>query len=160
LTVLLSPWSCPRKYFFQLLAHFTSNGQEREKLNEFCTPEGQEELWDYCYKPKRTCFEIIEDFPFVHGKLPADYIFDLFPLISERDYSISGSGPHSLDLCVALVEYKTRMRTPRQGVCSQWIKQLQTGDTVIFKVSPGTFTLPQDPSSPVILIGPGTFTIF
>ena len=31
----------PRRYFFELLAHFTTSDLEKEKLNEFCTPQGQ-----------------------------------------------------------------------------------------------------------------------
>ena len=33
--------SVPRRSFFEMLAHFAEDELEREKLNEFCTPEGQ-----------------------------------------------------------------------------------------------------------------------
>jgi len=31
----------PRRYFFELLSHFTSSELEKEKLQEFCSAEGQ-----------------------------------------------------------------------------------------------------------------------
>ncbi|XP_022803335.1 NADPH-dependent diflavin oxidoreductase 1-like [Stylophora pistillata] len=31
----------PRRYFFELLSHFTSSDLEKEKLLEFCSAEGQ-----------------------------------------------------------------------------------------------------------------------
>lgn len=31
----------PRRYFFELLSHFTNSELEKEKLQEFCSAEGQ-----------------------------------------------------------------------------------------------------------------------
>ena len=31
----------PRRYFFELLSHFTTSDLEKEKLQEFCSAEGQ-----------------------------------------------------------------------------------------------------------------------
>jgi len=31
----------PRRYFWELMAHFTDDELEREKLEEFCTASGQ-----------------------------------------------------------------------------------------------------------------------
>ena len=33
--------SIPRRSFFEMLSHFAEDELEREKLQEFCTPEGQ-----------------------------------------------------------------------------------------------------------------------
>jgi sulfite reductase alpha subunit-like flavoprotein len=33
--------SIPRKSFFELLRHFTDDPMEKEKFEEFCSPEGQ-----------------------------------------------------------------------------------------------------------------------
>ena len=32
--------SVPKRIFFQLLKHFATDEREREKLEEFCSPEG------------------------------------------------------------------------------------------------------------------------
>jgi sulfite reductase alpha subunit-like flavoprotein len=36
--------SIPRRSFFEILAHFADDELEKEKLQEFCTPQGQVEL--------------------------------------------------------------------------------------------------------------------
>ena len=59
LTHYLDFQSVPRRSFFQLLCHFASGSElEQEKLEEFTTPEGQEELFTYCNRPRRTIMEV------------------------------------------------------------------------------------------------------
>lgn len=51
--------SCvPRRSFFQLLSSFSPNELEREKLQEFSSAQGQEELYAYCNRPRRTTLEV------------------------------------------------------------------------------------------------------
>ena len=50
--------SVPRRSFFELLSLFADDEMEREKLEEFCTPEGQEELYSYCNRVKRNITEV------------------------------------------------------------------------------------------------------
>jgi len=51
--------SIPRRSFFELLARFSGTNEiEKEKLIEFTTPEGQEELFSYCNRPRRTILEV------------------------------------------------------------------------------------------------------
>ena len=46
-TKYLDIHAIPRRSFFDLLRHFAINDLEREKLNEFCTPEGQVSIFPY-----------------------------------------------------------------------------------------------------------------
>lgn len=48
----------PRRSFFELLASFSTNELEREKLQEFSSAQGQEELFSYCNRPRRTTLEV------------------------------------------------------------------------------------------------------
>jgi sulfite reductase alpha subunit-like flavoprotein len=48
----------PRRYFWELLAHFTESALERDKFREFLTPQGQDELYDYCHRPRRNITEV------------------------------------------------------------------------------------------------------
>lgn len=48
----------PRRSFFELLATFASNELEREKLAEFSSSQGQDELYAYCNRPRRTTLEV------------------------------------------------------------------------------------------------------
>lgn len=48
----------PRRSFFELLSTFASNQVERDKLAEFSSAEGQDELHGYCNRPRRTALEV------------------------------------------------------------------------------------------------------
>ncbi|KAG0246820.1 NADPH-dependent diflavin oxidoreductase 1 [Mortierella sp. GBA43] len=210
----LNVFSTPRTSFFQLLVHFTSNEDEKEKLRDFVSPQGQDDLYSYCHRVRRTTFEVLKDFRDV--KIPLDYIMDLFPLIMPRSFSIASSpltgvqeqhqsldvatitrtvnGDVSagnmegelewkVDLCVAIVHYKTKLWKWRTGVCTRWLKDLpstedtaaivakgseftgEKGETEVavprepaqltVRIQRGTLKLPKDPNVPLICIGPG-----
>lgn len=48
----------PRRSFFELLSWFSPNELEREKLQEFSSAQGQEDLYAYCNRPRRTTLEV------------------------------------------------------------------------------------------------------
>lgn len=50
--------SVPRRSFFELLACLSPHKLEREKLLEFSSAQGQEELCEYCSRPRRTVLEV------------------------------------------------------------------------------------------------------
>ncbi|KAJ3251943.1 NADPH-dependent diflavin oxidoreductase 1 [Chytriomyces hyalinus] len=154
----------PRRYFFHLLSFFATDIMHAEKLQEFASMEGQEELFAYCYKLRRTTLEVLTDFHSCKGKIPYNYLFDLIPPLRARMYSIAsaqtrdanGAFSGNLELCVGLLKYKTRMQKMREGVCSKFLEDLKVGETVDFIIEPGTMQLPKSIDTPVILIGAGT----
>ncbi|KAI9336219.1 hypothetical protein DFJ73DRAFT_850762 [Zopfochytrium polystomum] len=146
----------PRRSFFELLAFFATDPLHAEKLREFASSEGQDELYNYCHRTRRTYFEVLQDFTSV--KLPVAYLFDLIPPIRPRSYSIAScpeTNPGQIHLAVAIVKYKTKLQKPRVGVCSHWIESLQVNDSASFIIQRGTMTLPAT-QVPVIFLGPGT----
>jgi sulfite reductase alpha subunit-like flavoprotein len=54
--------SIPRLYFWELLGQFTDDENEKEKLDEFLTPEGTQDLWDYCNRQGRFSWGIQREF--------------------------------------------------------------------------------------------------
>ncbi|KAF9171711.1 NADPH-dependent diflavin oxidoreductase 1 [Mortierella sp. AD011] len=218
LTNHLNVFSTPRTSFFQLLAHFTDNEDEKEKLRDFVSPAGQDELYTYCHRVRRTIFEVLKDFKDV--KVPLNYLLDVFPVIMPRSFSIAsaplvsvneqhqqqlqngranGNGnagvihtangdvsmgdvegelEWKVDLCVAIVHYKTKLWKWRTGVCTKWLKDLQASENISkedpdsttpsipegiqeppqfwVRIQRGTLKLPKDPNSPLICVGPGT----
>lgn len=50
--------SVPRRSFFELLACLSPHELEREKLLELSSARGQEELCEYCTRPRRTILEV------------------------------------------------------------------------------------------------------
>ncbi|XP_027950425.1 NADPH-dependent diflavin oxidoreductase 1 isoform X1 [Eumetopias jubatus] len=154
--------SVPRRSFFELLACLSPHELEREKLLHFSSPQGQEELYSYCNRPRRTILEVLCDFPHTAGAIPADYLLDLIPPIRPRAFSIASSllaHPSRLQILVAVVQYQTRLKEPRRGLCSSWLASLDPGQgpvQVPLWVRPGGLTFPQTPGTPVIMVGPGT----
>ncbi|XP_077479486.1 NADPH-dependent diflavin oxidoreductase 1 [Stigmatopora argus] len=152
----------PRRSFFELLATFSANELELEKLNEFSSAEGQEELYVYCNRPRRTALEVLKDFPHTTAQLKVDYLLDLFPEIQPRSFSIASSlraHPHRLQILVAVVKYKTKIYKPRRGLCSTWLASLDPakGDTFVpLWVKKGSLKFPTETDTPVIMVGPGT----
>ncbi|XP_067007518.2 NADPH-dependent diflavin oxidoreductase 1 isoform X4 [Anabrus simplex] len=149
----------PHRYFFELLSHFTTNDLERERLKEFVSPEGQQDLYNYSNRPRRTILEVLSDFPHAAANIPLPYLFEIFRPIQPRAFSIASS-PRAhvgkLHILVAVVQYKTRLVTPRLGLCSNWLKSLIPGQKIPVWVRKGTFMFPKNTVTPVIMIGPGT----
>ncbi|XP_062844915.1 NADPH-dependent diflavin oxidoreductase 1 [Trichomycterus rosablanca] len=152
----------PRRSFFEMLATFASNELELEKLMEFSSAKGQDELHSYCSRPRRTALEVLTDFPHTTAELNVNYLLDLFPEIQPRSFSIASSllaHPNRIQILVAVVKYKTKLHKPRKGLCSSWLASLDPshGDvSVPLWVKKGGLKFPQDPHTPVIMVGPGT----
>ena len=81
----------PRRYFFELLAKFSTDELEQEKLEELSSSEGQQDLFTYCNRPRRTLVEVLYDFNKSAAQVPIEYLFDLIPVIKPRAFSIASS---------------------------------------------------------------------
>ncbi|OAX32629.1 riboflavin synthase domain-like protein [Rhizopogon vinicolor AM-OR11-026] len=147
----------PRRSFFQLLRYFATDELEREKLDEFVSIEGADEMYDYCQHVKRTIWEVLSEFR--SARIPREYVFDLFPPLRPREFSIASSiefHPREIHLCVAIVRYRTKLKIPRKGVCTSYLTGLQSGDTLRIGIRKGFISLPTDANTPVVCVGPGT----
>ncbi|KWU44309.1 riboflavin synthase domain-like protein [Rhodotorula sp. JG-1b] len=148
--------SVPNYSFFEWLAHFCE-GDMQERLREFASPAGYDELLDYARRPRRTINEVLYEFR--SAQIPPEYLFDLLPLIRPRGFSISSS-PSShdgkVDLLVAIVSYKTILSVPRKGLTTSWLSTLKPGARVPVRFdTSGLLKLPPSPA-PLVMIGPGT----
>ncbi|XP_029329878.1 NADPH-dependent diflavin oxidoreductase 1 isoform X3 [Mus caroli] len=127
--------SVPRRSFFELLACLSQHALEREKLLELSSARGQEELWEYCNRPRRTILEV--------GR----------PVGRQAH-------PRRLQILVAVVKYQTRLKEPRRGLCSSWLASLNPGQAgpvrVPLWVRPGSLVFPETPDTPIIMVGAGT----
>uniref|UniRef100_A0A1I7V4S7 NADPH-dependent diflavin oxidoreductase 1 n=1 Tax=Caenorhabditis tropicalis TaxID=1561998 RepID=A0A1I7V4S7_9PELO len=146
----------PKRSFFEMLAYYSRDRAEKERLKELASPEGLDDLLDYANRSRRTTAETLRDFPASAKNLPPDALFEILTFIRPRAFSIaSAPSPSHVELLVAKVEYKSRMSDARRGLCSTFLSRLKEGDEVYCKIRPGTFRFP-DPEVPVICIGPGT----
>lgn len=158
----------PKRSFIKELAYYTNEEREIERLRELTMPGNEQEFYDYTSRPRRTILEVLRDFPGV--KIPHERILDIFPLIRGREYSVcnggidikatENEGTFRVDILAALVEYKTIIRKPRQGLCSRYLKHLPTGAMlrVGLKLSSGQSLVPDKSaaSRPMVAIATGT----
>lgn len=155
----------PSRYFFELLSMHVSDshplaGDHRRKLWEIgCDrgKDGMDSYLDYVWRPKRRPVEVLEDFRSV--KLSVDLVFDLFPWIKPRSFSIASYLPkQEVHLLSALVGYKTVMKKDRVGLCSRWFTTLQPGSRIKMSINTGSMRLPDEltPATPILLLCAGT----
>lgn len=153
--------SVPKRSFFLQASQFTSDERERDKLIELTRLEETQQLYDYANRPRRSILETIQEF--FSLKIPLDYILDIIPLIKPRLFSISSrcrrpDEPdfNSLELTIGIVEYKTVIRRIRRGLCTRWIRTLNSGDVILGTVEHSRSKFRDDDGSPVILAYTGT----
>ncbi|KAL9934880.1 hypothetical protein V8E36_005956 [Tilletia maclaganii] len=161
----LDPLAVPRRSFFAFLRNFTPPTHlEHEKLTEFLNPgEGTDEMFEYAQRVRRTCLEVLEEFRGVRG-VGVQWAVEMFGWMQERKFSIASApavSPNKIELAIAIVKYRTRLREPRRGICTAWLSRLEpaapsAATEFPFRIEAGTMRLPASDETPLILVGPGT----
>ncbi|CAO2644413.1 Nitric oxide synthase, inducible [Lemmus lemmus] len=157
LTYFLDITTPPTQLQLHKLARLATDEAERQRLEALCQPS---EYNDWKFSNSPTFLEVLKEFPSL--RVPAAFLLSQLPILKPRYYSVSSSQdytPSEIHLTVAVVTYRTRggQGPLHHGVCSTWIKNLKPQDPVpCFVRSVSGFQLPEDPSLPCILIGPGT----
>lgn len=157
LTYFLDITTPPTQLQLHKLARFATEETHRQRLEALCQPS---EYNDWKFSNNPTFLEVLAEFPSL--RVPAAFLLSQLPILKPRYYSISSSQDHTpseVHLTVAVVTYRTRdgQGPLHHGVCSTWINNLKPDDPVpCFVRSVSGFQLPEDPSQPCILIGPGT----
>ncbi|KAM4705244.1 nitric oxide synthase 3 [Rhinophrynus dorsalis] len=158
LTNYLDITTPPTPQLLQLLSALCEDPEEKRKLETLSQDSRLYEEWKWFRCP--TLVEVLDEFPSVC--LPSSLLLTQLPLLQPRYYSISSSSdayPGQIHLTVAVVSYHTQdNKGPlHYGVCSTWLDQLSSGDSVpCFVRGAPTFHLPSDSTVPCILVGPGT----
>ncbi|CAH0554483.1 unnamed protein product [Brassicogethes aeneus] len=148
----------PSHNLLQQFADIATDEQDQKKLNLLATDSAAYEDWRHWRFPNLA--EVLEEFPSVQPYAPL--LLAQLSILQPRFYSISSSPamhPNQLHLTVAVVVYKTEDGEGplHYGVCSNYLHDVPEGDEVcLFVRSAPNFYLPNDPSRPVILVGPGT----
>lgn len=148
----------PRRNVFGVLAQITDSELEKEKCIEFTSAEGQEDLYNYCNRPRRTIMEVLQDFPHATKNLTADILFEILSPMKPREFSIASSCKYhrnEIHILVAVVKYKTKLVKERKGLCSNYLADLKENDGITAWIKNGSFKFPND-SKPAIMVGPGT----
>ena len=109
---------------------------------------------------RKSALDLLEEYPAC--QLPFSAYLEMLPPLRARYYSISSSPLHDARRCsitVAVVASAARSgRGPFEGVCSNHLLRHGEGSAVqaFVKDTHSAFRLPEDPATPIIMIGPGT----
>jgi len=109
---------------------------------------------------RKSVFDLLEEYPAC--ELPFHAYLEMLSLLAPRYYSISSSPAGEASRCsvtVGVVEAPASSgRGVYKGVCSNYLAGRRAGDTIHATVreTKAGFRLPDDPSVPIIMIGPGT----
>ena len=145
ITVLTKP-------LLQKLTAYTTD----HRLEDLLKPENEQELKDYLYG--RDLLDLVQDFSPWEVE-PGEFI-KLLRKIPARLYSIASSSkanPDEVHLTIGAVRYESHGRD-RMGVFSfECAVNKQIGDYLpVYVQRNDNFRLPEDPATPLIMIGPGT----
>ncbi len=139
----------------QLLAAFHERDSSAAELAELLDPEARSVMEDWI--DGREVVDLLEAYP--GAKFTADELVKVLRKLQPRLYSIASSPkvhPEEVHLTVAVVRYELHDR-PRQGVCSTYLAdRVGSSNLPVFIHSAKHFRQPEDPSVPVIMVGPGT----
>ena len=127
---------------------------ESDRLADLLKIENKNDLIDYMWG--RELIDLFLEFP-LKGLNGQDFTGLLRPM-PPRLYSIASSlsaHPEEVHLTVAVVRYEGNGKE-RKGVCSSYLAE-RVGERVPCYLHPNkNFKLPEDPSIPIIMVGPGT----
>lgn len=178
LTWCLEIRAVPKKAFLRALANWSSSAAEKRRLQELCSKQGAADYSRFVRDAGVCLLDLLLAFPSCHP--PLSLLLEHLPKLQPRPYSCASSSllhPDKLHFLFNVVECpsNTAAATLRKGVCTGWLATLvapflqpnteasHTGspDGLAPKISISpratqSFHLPDDPSAPVIMVGPGT----
>ena len=109
---------------------------------------------------RKSVLDLLEEFPAC--ELPFELFLEMLAPLRPRYYSISSSplaDEKRLSITVAVVEENARSgHGIFKGVCSNYLKRQEDESTIyaFVKDTKSVFRLPENPKTPIIMIGPGT----
>jgi sulfite reductase (NADPH) flavoprotein alpha-component len=126
---------------------------EREALQQIAAQT--ESLRDYA--DTRQIIDVIREYP---AAVPAEEFLSLLRKLTPRLYSIASSQTEVEDevhLTIAVVEYEAHGHAHQGGASGYLGHRLNEGEEVLIYVETNdNFRLPENPATPIIMIGPGT----
>lgn len=178
LTWCLEIRAVPKKAFLRALAEHTSSATEKRRLQELCSKQGAADYNRFIRDASVCLLDLLLTFPSCQP--PLSLLLEHLPKLQPRPYSCASSSlrhPDKLHFVFNIVEFppSTTAASLRKGVCTGWLATLvapflqpntdvsnvDSGDALApeIRISPratNAFHLPEDPSAPIIMVGPGT----
>ncbi|CAM9899696.1 unnamed protein product, partial [Discosporangium mesarthrocarpum] len=173
----LDVMSVPRRSLLEQLVPYVTDEEQRKVLRRLSGKEGRQEYYQVVEAGGRTLADLITSY-FPSLSLPLERFVHIVPHLHPRYYTISSSKavyPTQVHVTVSLLEVMMSEGRVFRGVCTSHLGKLvpqRNGSTLatglavnlaegrgctckVF-VRPSTFRLPSNPSTPIIMVGPGT----
>jgi sulfite reductase (NADPH) flavoprotein alpha-component len=147
----------PPKRFYESLAEFADDENEKKELLTLAGPEGATEFKRRAEVDTVTFADILLDFPSAHPSFH-DIVRIVSPM-KRREYSIASSQhvtPNSVSLLIVTVNWVDPKGRDRFGQATRYLNGLPVGHTVTVSVKPSVMKLPTKTTAPIIMAGLGT----
>ncbi|XP_074063363.1 methionine synthase reductase isoform X2 [Macrotis lagotis] len=178
LTWCLEIRAIPKKAFLRALIEYTSDSTEKRRLQELCSKQGASDYNHFIRDSYVGLLDLLHAFPTCRP--PLSLLLEHLPKLRARPYSCASSclfHPGKLHFAFNIVEFLSSVEpvTLRKGICTGWLAvmvdsvlqgkgNMSQGNDFeakfpkisIFPHTINSFRLPNDPSVPIIMIGPGT----
>jgi len=138
----------------KLLKAIAERAASAPLLNELLAPSRKEDLHSYLWGME--VIDFLNEHRSIHFQ-PAEFV-GLLSKLQPRLYSIASSPkafPDAVHFIIDVVRYESHGRM-RKGVCSTFIADRAEKAPVLVYPSSSKFRLPEDPNTPIIMVGPGT----
>ncbi|KAF1953094.1 sulfite reductase flavo protein component [Byssothecium circinans] len=147
----------PPKRFYEALADFADDNNEKKELLTLGGPEGATEFKRRAEVDTVTYADILLEFPSAH---PAFHdIIRIVNPMKRREYSIASSQhvtPNSVALLIVTVNWVDPKKRDRFGQATRYLNSLKPGAPVTVSVKPSVMKLPPKTTAPIIMAGLGT----
>ena len=170
----------PRKALLRMLVDYTSDSEEKRRLQELCSVQGAKDYATHIREGLVGLVELLQTFQSCCP--PVERLFELLPRLLPREYSVANSplvDPNKMRFVFNVIHLPDFEEIKRKGLCTNWLeslvsnslptlesditleekmKQMSVQDTHIpvYLRRATIFRFPTDPSKPLIMIGPGT----
>lgn len=146
----------------QKLAEYTECPPEKIRLAALAGDDAAsaQRYKDEVLSRRKSLIDLLEEFPAC--ALPFEVYLERLSPLRPRYYSISSSplvAARSCSITAAVVEGAAHSgRGAFAGVCTSYLRQQAEGSVIyaFVKDTKSAFRLPEDPATPVVMIGPGT----
>ncbi|XP_036081654.1 methionine synthase reductase isoform X3 [Rousettus aegyptiacus] len=171
LTWCLEIRAVPKKVLLRALADCAGDPAERRRLQELSSSQGAADYSRFVRGAGASLPDLLLAFP--SCRPPLGLLLEHLPKLQPRPYSCASSGlcrPGRLRFVFTVVEASGGApAAPRRGLCTGWLAALAEpllqaapraaqASGVQISISPRaahSFHLPEDPSVPVVMVGPG-----
>ncbi|OAP65293.1 hypothetical protein AYL99_01265 [Fonsecaea erecta] len=147
----------PPKKFYEALADFADDENEKKNLLTLAGPEGFKEFQRRAEVDTVTYADVLLEFPSAHPSF-----HDIARIVSpmkRREYSIASCQavtPTSVALMVVVVNWVDPKGRDRFGQATKYLSALKVGAPVTVSVKPSVMKLPPKSTQPIIMAGLGT----